>query len=110
MACLRDLDLTVDGVEAGLCPVADLGPQPTSFNALAIEIYRQAQGSAQQVQSERKTFYYLHATDLEALMRVHGIPQPEQAKMNRRVRLLQDLENEMRPSRPLPSPRTRRRR
>ena len=95
VTCLRDMD-----GNKGQCPVADNAPTLDPFNALAVEVFQQARPSANQVAADDKTYLYLRPESIEAIMRMQQIPLDDRAEMFRRVLLLQDMANQLRPNRP----------
>lgn len=83
----------------GECPVLDKIPDPTPLNGVAIEIYYQARASAQQVQAETKMFLYVRPEAAEALMRINQVPENDRPEILRRIFILQDMDNRLRPAR-----------
>lgn len=97
----------VDGVTClrsaspdGLCLVADLAPVLLSSNQLAVQIYHESQGSANQITGDDKTRLYVKPTEVEALMRVHGITEDSRPGLLTKVFLLQDIANRTRRGHP----------
>ena len=84
----------------GSCPVVDESPVPFSSNLLAIEMYRKAEGSANQVDGKDKVYIYLLPSEVRALMDVHRIPEDEREGLMDKILTLQNIANDMRPNRP----------
>ena len=84
----------------GVCPVVDESPVPFSSNVLAIELYRKAEGSANQVDGKDKVYIYLLPSEIRALMDVHGIPEEEREGLMEKILTLQNIANNLRPNRP----------
>jgi len=84
----------------GRCPVEDDGPVLFFANQIALTIFNECQTSAEQVSAEDKTYVYLRPADIEALFRVHSIPLYEQPELLKKVLLLQDEANQLKPNRP----------
>jgi len=90
VSCMRDTD------PDGICQIADDSPEPLSFNRKVIEIFEQAKSSAEQIEGKDKFYKYLRPGDLEALMRIHGVPEYNRPEMLYRLFLLQDISNDLR--------------
>lgn len=60
-------------------------------------------GSAKQINSERdrKTYRYISPVEVEALMRIYDVSEEEKADLLKKILLLQDEDNRMRPASPL---------
>lgn len=84
------------------CPVADLAPELYPRNEVIATVFRQAESSAEQRAAEDKTYFYLRPETVESLMRVHGVPEDERARVMEGVQILQQVANERRPLRPKP--------
>lgn len=84
----------------GRCPVEDDGPVLFLVNQIAVDIFYECQTSAEQISAEDKTYVYLRPADIEALFRVHSIPSYEQPELLKKVLLLQDEANRLKPNRP----------
>lgn len=83
----------------GECPVLDKMPDLTPLNEVAVEIYYQARTSAQQVQAEDKTFLYIRPEAADVLMRINQVPESDRPEILRRLFILQDMDNRLRPAR-----------
>ena len=80
------------------CAVMDEGPDELfPENHLAVQIFDQAEGDANQVQGELRVWFYLDPKTVESLMNTHGIPQEDRPWLMKKVMKLQDLKNGMRP-------------
>lgn len=101
MRCMRD-----DPHNNGRCPVADSDLHLIPPNDLIVKIYNQATGSARQINTETagrsKAHLYLRPVEIEALMRIHGIPDQRRSEVLNRIFTLQDIANDLRPSRSRP--------
>ena len=86
----------------GLCPIADKAPELEEDNEVVLHLFNQAQGSANQIEGEKKNYVFLKPTEVESLMRINGIDQAEWDDILIRLFVLQDVANEMRPLRPKP--------
>ena len=65
-----------------------------------MRLYSDAHGSAQRVVGDDKTYVLFRVADLESLMRMHEIPLEAQPEMLKKVLLLQDIANRIRPMHP----------
>lgn len=101
MRCYRD-----DPINKGRCPVADVNRRLIPPNDKVVNIYNQATGSSRQVNSETagrtKSHLYLRPVEIEALMRMYRITEDKRAEILNRVFILQDIANDLRPSRSKP--------
>lgn len=84
----------------GVCPVRDTMPELTPDNELAAEVYFHVRASATQVSASDKTYFYIRPEAIESVMRVLQVPEEEQPIMLRKVFILQDISNKLRPGHP----------
>lgn len=81
----------------GECPVMDTSPVLAEANKAVASIWEQAQRSANQVQAKDKVYVYCRPESVEALLRVHAVPEDDWARMMRQVIQLDDMANTLRP-------------
>lgn len=95
--CMRD-----EPQNKGRCPVADTDRSLIPPNDLVVTIYNQAAGSSKQVNTNvvnrTKTYLYLRPADIESLMKINRISEDKMPEIMRRVIMIQDIANNLRPS------------
>ncbi len=84
----------------GTCPVADDAPELFPENETAVSVYFQARQSATQVSTDKRTLFYLRPEAVAAILEMRDVPVEERGRVFRDVQVLQDIENEIRPSKP----------
>jgi len=77
------------------CCIADEAPALWPCNDAAVDIFYQAQLAAERVETKRKVLLYVRPVDVEALLRVHGVPEEEWVETYRKVISLQDVFNDL---------------
>ena len=92
MTCMRH-----DPANHGRCPVADDAPQLSPENDLAVTIYRESLGSANQIEAKDKVYVYPLPSEVFALMQVYGISEEGRPELLLKIRMLADIANELRP-------------
>lgn len=88
----------------GRCPVADDSPEILACNELAVSIYNECRQTAQQIEARDKNYHFLRLTEIEATMRMNDVPQEERPGLLQKIKLLEEIANQMRPLRPRPRP------
>ncbi len=92
--CFRDLI-----GHNGRCPVEDDGPDLAPENSLVVSIWHHAQRAANQVQAKDKAYIYCRPESVESLLRVNQIEPDRWPTLLRRLALLDDVANDLRPLR-----------
>lgn len=80
-----------------MCPILDMGPVLLSVNKLAVDIFRESQGSAARIEADRKTYLYMRPVDLIALFQIHEVAKDEYPNLMEKLYLIQEIANELRP-------------
>lgn len=75
----------------------DKGPILFSENKLAVDVFREAQGSAARVEADRKTFVYMRPVDLIALFQIYDVDEDQYSDVMEKLRIMQEIANELRP-------------
>ena len=94
IVCLRDQE-----GHNGSCPMMDDAPVLARANNAVAVIWEQAQRSANQVEGKHKTHIYCKPESVEALLRMHSVPEDEWAKCMKQVAQMDDVANGLRPIR-----------
>ena len=89
--CMRDTS------SDGECPVFDKGVKLFPENELVINLFNEVQGSAVQVEGKDKTFIYIKPTEVEALLKIRGIPIEDWDQIMFGIFSVQDMSNYLRP-------------
>ena len=106
MACCAGEPITLcyreDSRFKGRCPVADDAPELDEDNDIAVDIFFDLLRTAQTLEGEKKTIWYMKAIEFSALCDVYDIVEDEKLSIWSKVKLLETVWNETRPSRPKP--------
>ena len=93
VTCMRDTN------PEGFCPYADRHPMLDESNALALDIFYLAQGTAETISAKSKDFKNVKPTELQALMNIYDGLQEDRANMCEKMYSLQDMYKKYTPNR-----------
>lgn len=83
----------------GLCPVADVWPQLLPEHDQAVDIFNEATNTSRHFDTEKKLEIAIEVSDFTKLCDIHGVIEEDREELWEKVRLLQDVWNDVQPER-----------
>ena len=93
MVCMRDMPGS-----NGICSVLEEAPELLEINDEAVDIFYELLRTANQIQGEKKTTFYIPAAEFRAICEVRQVDEEETLRHWKKMMVLEEVWNENRPA------------